>query len=77
MGLGMLKNVQSGWKIFTLSHVAYVKVDFKKAVGDLISPWFNFGRKRMFHKKNEAIRIAQKHNNSLRTFTEAPHNASI
>ena len=33
--LGMLKTVKSGWEIFTLSHLAYVKVDFKKLVSDL------------------------------------------
>ena len=33
--LGMLKIVQFGWEIFTLSPVAYITVDFKKLVGDL------------------------------------------
>ena len=33
--LGMLKIVQFGQKIFTLSHVAYITVDFKKLVNDL------------------------------------------
>ena len=33
--LGMLKIVQFGWKIFTLSPVAYITVDFKKLVSDL------------------------------------------
>ena len=33
--LGMLKNVQFGREIFTLSPVAYKTVDFKKFVSDL------------------------------------------
>ena len=33
--LGMLKNVQFEWKIFTLSHVAYITADFKKLASDL------------------------------------------
>ena len=33
--LGMLKNVQFGRKIFTLSPVGYMTVDFKKLVSDL------------------------------------------
>ena len=33
--LGMLKIVQFGREIFTLSPVAYVTVDFKKLVSDL------------------------------------------
>ena len=32
---GMLKNVQFGLEIFTLSHVAYIIVDFEKIVSDL------------------------------------------
>ena len=34
--LGMLKIVQFGWEIFTLSPVAYITVDFKKLVSDLL-----------------------------------------
>ena len=33
-----------------------------------VSRWFGFGRKRIYREKNEAIRIALKHNNSLETF---------
>ena len=33
--LGMLKNVQFEWDIFTLSHPAYITVDFKKLARDL------------------------------------------
>ena len=33
--LGMLKIVQFGREIFTLSPVAYITVDFKKLVSDL------------------------------------------
>ena len=33
--LGILKNVQFGWEIFTLSPVAYITVDFKKLISDL------------------------------------------
>ena len=33
--LGMLKIVQFGQEIFTLSPVAYITVDFKKLVSDL------------------------------------------
>ena len=33
--LGMLKIVQFGWEIFTLSPVTYITVDFKKLVSDL------------------------------------------
>ena len=32
---GYAKNVQFGREIFTLSHVAYITVDFKKLVSDL------------------------------------------
>ena len=32
---GMLKNMQFGRQIFTLSSVAYIIVDFKKLVSDL------------------------------------------
>ena len=32
--LGMLKIVQFGWEIFTLSPVAYITIDFKKLVSD-------------------------------------------
>ena len=31
----MLKSVQIRWEIFTLSHVAYIIVDFKTLVSDL------------------------------------------
>ena len=47
--MGMLKNVQLGQEIFTLPPVAYITVDFKKLVSDLIlrpiSYWLRFGRK--------------------------------
>ena len=33
--LGMLKNVQFGREVFTLSPVAHTTVDFKKLVSDL------------------------------------------
>ena len=33
--LGMLKIVQFGWEIFTLSPVAYMTIDFKNLVNDL------------------------------------------
>ena len=46
-----------------LSPVAYITVDFKKLESDL----FHAGTKRMYQEKNEAIRIAPKHNNSLDT----------
>ena len=36
--LGMLKIVQFGQEIFTLSPVAYITVDFKKLVSDLFCP---------------------------------------
>ena len=32
--LGMLKIVQFGWEIFTLSPVAYVTIELKKLVSD-------------------------------------------
>ena len=31
----MLKNMQSGWEIFTSSPAAYITVDFKKVARDL------------------------------------------
>ena len=34
--LGMLKNVQLGREIFTVSLVTYITVDFKKLVSDLL-----------------------------------------
>ena len=61
----MLKIVQFGWEIFTLSPVAYITVDFKKLVS--ISRWFRCGIKQMYQEKNEATRIAPKYNNSLQT----------
>ena len=33
--MGVLKNVQCGWEMFTLSVVAYVTVNFKKVISDL------------------------------------------
>ena len=33
--LGILKNVQFGWEIFTLSLVAYITANSKKLVSDL------------------------------------------
>ena len=67
----MVKNVQVGQEIFTLRLVAYITVDFKKLVSDLFPCLFRFGRKRMHQEKNEAIRIAPTHNNSLETFPYA------
>ena len=62
----MPKIVQFGREIFTLSPVAYRAVDFKKLVWDpfklvLLSYKANVSR------EYEAIRIANKHNNSLET----------
>ena len=60
------------WEIFTLSPVAHITVDFKKVVSDLLnSPWFHFGKKRMYHEKNEAIEIASTHNNNVKAFPYA------
>ena len=67
----MLEKMQFGWVIFTLSHVAYITVDFKKLVNRTkrpISPWFHFGKKGMYQEKNDATEIAPKHNNSLKPF---------
>ena len=52
----MLKIVQFGREIFTLSPLAYITVDSKKLVCDLF--WAD-------QRKNKAIKIAPKHNNSL------------
>ena len=38
--LGMLKNVQFGGEIFTLSRAAYITVDFKEFVSDLFHAGF-------------------------------------
>ena len=65
--LGMLKSVQFGREIFSSSHVAYIKELSKQP----IPLWFRFGRQRIYHEKNGAIRIATKHNNSLKIFPYA------
>ena len=39
--LGMLENVLSGRKMFTLSPVAYITIDFKKLVSDLFHAGFS------------------------------------
>ena len=69
--LGLHKNVQFGWETFILSPVANRTVDFKELVSDLFHAGSAFGRQRIYQEKNEAIRIAQKHNNSLETFPYA------
>ena len=69
--LGMLKIVQFGREIFTLSPVAYITVDFKKSVSGLFCPGSHCGMQRMYQEKNDAIRIAPKHNNSLETSSYA------
>ena len=38
--LGMLKTVQFGREIFTLSPVTYITIDFKKLVSDLFHTGF-------------------------------------
>ena len=73
----MLKNMQYGWEIFTLSPAAYITVDFKKVISDpAVSRLFHFGRKRMFEEKNEAIGMASKYNNSLRLLRESSSSTS-
>ena len=62
--LCMLQNVQFGREIFTSSTAALVG---KRP----ISCSFRFGRQRIHQEKNEAIRIARKHDNSLKTFSSA------
>ena len=62
----MLKIVQFGREIFTLSLVAYVTVDFKKMVSDLFhagSLWY----KANVSREKRGYQIAPKHNNSLET----------
>ena len=65
--LGMLKNVHFGREIFTFSPIAYITEVCKRP----ISRWFLFGGQQIHQGKNEAIRIAPKHNNSLETFPYA------
>ena len=66
--LGMLKNVQFVGKMFTLSHAAYITVDFKKLASDLFQAASSLVESKSTEKKNEAIRTAPKHNSSLETF---------
>ena len=79
--LGMLGNVQFGRETFkscSLHPGAYTTVDFKKLVSDLFHAGSSLVGGESIKKKNEAIRIAPKHNSSLETIcnTEARCNAS-
>ena len=58
---------------FYLSPADCILVDFKKMIINQtpILAWFHFGRKQIYQEKKEAIRIAPKHNNNLKTFPYA------
>ena len=61
---------------FCLNPEACITVDFKKVASHLFYP----GSTLLESIKNEAIRIAPKHNNSVKTFPyaiEAPFNAPL
>ena len=66
----MLKTLNSDFLDWedTLSPVAYITVDFKKLVSDLFHAGSAMVGSESIKRKNEAIRIAPKHNNSLETF---------
>ena len=64
--LGMQNDLQFGWEIFTSSLVTYITVDFQKLVSDLFHTILI--ESECIKTKNEATRIAPKHNNSLETF---------
>ena len=49
--LGMLKNVQFGPEIFTLSPVAYISADFKKLVSDLYHASFSLVDRKSIKRK--------------------------
>ena len=55
-----------GWEIFTSSPLAYKTVDFKEVVSDLFYHGSTLEERECM--KNEALGIALKHNNSLKTF---------
>ena len=65
----MLKNVQFGREVFTLSPVTYITVDFKKLVSELFQAGC-VGRQGIYQEKYEAIIIAPKHNNRFETRVE-------
>ena len=49
----MLENVEFGRKIFTLSPLAYITVDFKKLVSDLIHAVFALAESESFKRKTK------------------------
>ena len=51
ISLGIFKNVQFGWEIFTVSPVAYITVDFKKLVSDLFHAGSSLAGKESTKKK--------------------------
>ena len=64
--------MQFGLEIVTLSHIAYITVDFKKLISDLYHAGYALtGKENIYQEKNEDIRIAPKHKNSLKTFPYA------
>ena len=65
--LGMFNNMLFGRENFILSPAAYVTEVGKRPT----SRWLRFGRQQIYQEKNEAIRIAAKHNSSLKTFRYA------
>ena len=68
--LGMLKNVQFGREIFTLSPLAFITVYFKMLVSDLFHAGSALVESESIKSfKKQDIRIAPKHNNSLETFS--------
>ena len=47
----MLRSMESGWETFTLSHVAYVTVDYKVVVSNLFHTGSSFVEKECFKRK--------------------------
>ena len=66
--------MQFRWEIFTLNPVDCITVEVKKLVVTyftLVPLWYSRSRKQIYQDKNETIRIAPKHNNSLETLPYA------
>ena len=64
--LGMLKNLQFGWDIFTLRLEAYIIVEFKKLVSDISHAGSALIEADSREKRGN--QNSPKYNNSLKTF---------
>ena len=73
----MLINMKFGREIFTLSPVAYITVNLKKLVTDLFHSSSALIGSESIKKKNEAIKIAPLHNNSLETFSYTKYRSTL